>query len=170
MCVPNPAAAPVRGDDGSACAIPAEAISAGRAFPLRSRAGGSCRDWIRYLHQELGDPLRDAGEPMRRMFRIYLRENRTDRLVNRLVALEAEAQAELARERAEKEALQREISLNRRMLDDRDMQFSALKSEFAALQRDWAWRSLREARRGLLRIRGLFGTARAARRTGQAAG
>lgn len=145
-------------------------MSADRTFPLESHAGGSCREWIDYLHRELGDPLCEASEPMRRMVRIYLRENRAERLVNRLVALERAAQSDLVRERGERQALEREIAFNRRMLDDRDRQYAALKSECAALQRRWSWRTLRGVRRVLMKFRGSARPVRPVGNTGRVAG
>jgi hypothetical protein len=139
---------------------------ADRAFPLESRAGGNCRDWLRHLHESSGEPLSGAGEPMKRIFRIYQTENRTDLLVSRLVGIERSVQGELSRERAAAAALARENRFVRRMLDDRDREFSALKAEFAALHSNWAWRALRTVRWELGRIRRLFRPAATGDRAG----
>lgn len=170
---PAPASTRAGGAEGPAAARERgrpEIMDAASVFPLESRAGGSCREWIHYLHQGPGEPLDDAGEPMRRIYCIYQKEGRADRLVSRLVALEREARVEFIVERSEKERLLREAALNLRMLQDRDRQFAALKAECAALQGDWAWRAIRSTRRGLSRMRGLLLPARDAGRAGAAAG
>jgi len=146
----------------------------GAAYPLESRAGGDFAEWIRRVYEVAGDPLSEAGEPMRWLHGICRREGRTDRLVNCLLRAEKAAQAQLerergacARERAAAEALAREIQFVRRMLESRDQQFAALQAEFLAMRRSWVWRLARRARcaagraRRLLAPRGAPGWGRA---------
>jgi hypothetical protein len=132
-----------------------EMLLAEHAFPLESRAGGNYRDWIHSLHRDTGEALSDVGDPMRRIFRICQMENRTDRLVSRLVWIEKSVQEALSRERAEAQALASENRFIKRMLDDRDREFSALQAEFLALKRNWIWRAIRAVRCDLGRLRRL---------------
>ena len=130
-----------------------EAVHAERTFPLESRAGGSCRDWIQYLHAGADDATGEAGDPMKRIFRIYQRENRTERLVARLAAIDKATHAELQRERSAAADLAKENRLLQRMLDDRDRQYSALQMECVSLKRNWLWRTMRVVRTDLVRLR-----------------
>lgn len=43
----------------------------GAAFPLRSGAGGDFAEWVRRVHEDEGDPLGEAEEPMRWLFAIH---------------------------------------------------------------------------------------------------
>jgi hypothetical protein len=146
----------------------------GAAYPLESRAGGDFAEWIRGVYEVAGDPLSEAGEPMRWLHGICRKEGRTDRLVNCLLRAEKAAQAQLegeraacARERAAAVALEREVQFVRRMLESRDQQFAALQAEFVAMRRSWVWRLARRARcaagraRRLLAPRGAPGWGRA---------
>jgi hypothetical protein len=112
------------------------------------------------IRQDPGDPLSEANRPMRWLYRNCVREGRTDRLVNCLIRLEAEARAQLLTERAgmqrEQAALIRENGLIRRMLADRDGQYGALQAELVALRRDWVLRFIRTLRSDVRRIRRLF--------------
>jgi len=63
---------------------------------LESGAGGIFRDWIYDLYKETGDPLSEANEPFKWIYKMYEKENRVDRLVNRLLRIEKSLQAELA--------------------------------------------------------------------------
>jgi hypothetical protein len=127
-----------------------------RTFPLESRAGGDCGEWIKCLLQDTGEPLSEASEPMRRILKMCEIENRTDRLVNRLVGIERSVHGQLSRERVAADALAKENKFFKRMLVDRDREFSALQTEFVALKRDWAWRTVRMVRCDLARLRRLF--------------
>jgi len=136
----------------------------GGAYPLESRAGGDFAEWIRRVYEVAGDPLSEAGEPMRWLYGICRKEGRTDRLVNCLLRAEKAAQAQLerekaafARERASSEALARENRFVRRLLENRDQQFAALQAEFLDVRRSWAWRLVRRARCAAGRARRLLG-------------
>jgi hypothetical protein len=133
-----------------------EMMLAERTFPLPSHAGGNCREWIQYLHKDAGEPLSETGDQMRRIFRIYQMENRTDRLVNRLVGIEKALQVELSRERAKADELAEENKFIKRMLSDRDREYSALQSEFRSMKHDWVWRTMRMIRCELGRLRRFF--------------
>lgn len=146
----------------------------GAAYPLESRAGGDFAEWIRRVYEVAGDPLSEAGEPMRWLHGICRKEGRTDRLVNCLLRAEKAAQVQLERERAESageraaaEALAREIQFVRRMLESRDQQFAALQAELLAMRRSWVWRLARRAQcaagraRRMLAPRGAPGWGRA---------
>jgi hypothetical protein len=152
------------------CSEQPEMMVADRTFPLESRAGGNCRDWLRHLHQNVGEPLSEAGDAMKRVFKIYQMENRTDRLVGRLVGIEKAMQGEISRERAAAQVLARENKFIKRMLDDRDREFSALQAEFVALRHDWVWRAMRTLRGELGRLRRLFRPSAAGVRTSQQGG
>jgi hypothetical protein len=145
-----------------------EMMLAERTFPLQSRAGGNCREWIQYLHKDVGDPLSDVGDQMRRILRIYQMENRTDRLVNRLVAIEKSLQAELRTERASAEALASETKFVKRLLEDRDRDYSALQAEFLAMRHDWVWRTVKMIRFELGKVRRMFRPAPAGARVSEA--
>jgi hypothetical protein len=136
-----------------------EMMLAERTFPLPSHAGGNCREWIQYLHKDAGEPLSEMGDQMRRIFRIYQMENRTDRLVNRLVGIEKALQGELLRERARAEEFAQENKFVKRMLSDRDREYSALQSEFKSMKHDWVWRTMRMIRSEFGRARRLFRSA-----------
>jgi len=136
----------------------------GGAYPLQSRAGGDFDEWVRRVYEEGGDPLSEAGEPMRWLYGICLKEGRTDRLLNCLLRIERAAHAQLeaeraacGRERAAVAALERENRLVRRMLESRDRQFATLQADVVALRRDWAWRAVQKARCGLGRARRMLG-------------
>jgi hypothetical protein len=133
-----------------------EILDAVCAFPLESRAGGSCRDWFLFLRRDFGDPLSEASEPLRRIFEFCKEENRADRLVNRLIGIERAVQKELLREKAATETLVNENRFIRRMLDDRDRQYAELQVELVAMRRDWAWRAIRMLRRRLGRLCRLY--------------
>ena len=149
-------------------------MRAGGSFPLASGAGGIFRDWIYYLFQDLADPLSEASEPLKWIYQIYAQEKRTDRLVNRLLAIEKEGHAQLQRERADKRAVaddraalarDRDALIAERTalraerdqilatLTERDRQFAALHADYAALRRDWAGRAVRMVRNDLRRLR-----------------
>ncbi len=120
----------------------------GGTFPLESRAGGNFRDWIYYLYRDLEDPLSEANEPMRWIFRIFHKENRTDRFANRLLAIEKEARVELERLRIQNEilvgqrgALTRELEETTAVICRERDSFDADRAEF---ERDL---SVREAER-----------------------
>jgi hypothetical protein len=133
-----------------------EMMLAERTYPLQSKAGGNCRDWIQYLHKDVSEPLSEVGDQMRRIYRIYQMENRTDRMVNRLVGIEKMLQAELSKERAAAETHASENKFIKRMLEDRDREFAALQAEFASMRHDWVWRTIRTIRCELGRVRRLF--------------
>lgn len=63
---------------------------------LESRAGGIFRDWIYDLYNDVDDPLSEAAAPFKWIYKIYEKENRVDRLVNRLLGIEKSLQEELA--------------------------------------------------------------------------
>ena len=130
-----------------------------RTFPLPSRAGGNCREWIQYLHKDAGEPLSEMGDQMRRIFRIYQMENRTDRLVNRLVGIEKALQGELCGERARADEFAQENRFIKRMLSDRDREYSALQAEFKSMKHDWVWRTMRMIRCEFGRARRFFRSA-----------
>jgi Radical SAM superfamily len=95
-------------DDSSAlkiCKGCNDIMRVGGAFPLQSQAGGTFRDWIYYLYQDLDDPLSEANEPMKWIFKIYQNENRVDRFANRLLEIEKRTHADLMLERTERLAL-----------------------------------------------------------------
>jgi hypothetical protein len=154
----------------AACAEQPEMTGGARSFPLESRAGGDFGEWIRILLQDTGEPLSETGETMKRILRVCEIENRTDRLVNRLVAIEKSVQGQLSNERAAAEALAKENRFIGRMLEDRDREFAALQTEFVALKRDWAWRTVRMIRCDLTRLRRLFRPSGARSRASQPGG
>jgi sulfatase maturation enzyme AslB (radical SAM superfamily) len=69
---------------------------------LKSGAGGIFRDWIYDLYKETDDPLSHATAEFKWIYRIYEKEKRLDRLVNRLLEVEQSLQAELATVRRSK--------------------------------------------------------------------
>jgi hypothetical protein len=119
----------------------------GGTLPLASGGGGNFRDWIYHLHEDLDDPLSEANPAMRWIFKIYEKEGRTDRMVNRLLGLEraltAERDAllvqrdELAFLRdmftADRAAVAADRSAIQGRLDERDRQFAALHAEYTAV-------------------------------------
>jgi len=153
MVTKNPGESPAGIASAPTSAERMEMMSAERTFPLESGAGGSCREWIQYLHQDAHRAMADANEPLKRIFALYQRENRADRLVNRLVAIEKALHAELQKERAAVAVLSRENKFVQRMLDDKDRQYASLQTEFVALRNDWAWRTIRMIRGRLGRVR-----------------
>jgi hypothetical protein len=60
---------------------------------------------------------------------------------------------QLARERTRNADLMRENKFILRMLRDRDGQLAALQTEFAAMRRDWVWRTIGMARIEIRRLR-----------------
>jgi hypothetical protein len=147
-------------DDGSSleiCRSCNDIMKVGGTFPLASRAGGNFRDWVYYLFQDLDDPLSEANEAMKWIFRIYQKEGRADRFANRLLGIEKAAQGELREERRAREALAGELESVQRTLDDRDREFAALHAEYSAMRRDRFWRVASMLRNDLKRIRRLFG-------------
>jgi hypothetical protein len=149
-------------DDGCAleiCRQCNDVMKIGGTFPLESHAGGIFRDWIYYLYQDLPDPLSEANEPMKWIFRIYEKEGRTDRFANRLLRLEREAQRELAAKRTEVADLTGECDLLRvecaslqRMLDERDRDFAHLHAEYVAIRNSLTWRLVRMLANDINRI------------------
>jgi hypothetical protein len=100
---------------------------------------------------------------MRWLYAVCRRENRVDRLVNRLVRVEKAAQAELRRERAATDSCQaavaqllRDKRLLRKMLDERGRQLAEVQAELAAMRRNGFWRIVRLLRSDARRIRRLF--------------
>lgn len=93
---------------------------------------------------------------MRRIFMIYKLEDRTERLVDRLVAIEREAQTHLSMERIRGQALEKDCAFMKRMLDERDRECAALRAEFAGMNRNWAWRAIRMIRCDIGRLRRIF--------------
>ncbi len=57
----------------------------GHSPVLASGAGGIFRDWIYDLYKETDDPLSNATVAFKWIYKIYEKENRLDRLVNRLL-------------------------------------------------------------------------------------
>jgi MoaA/NifB/PqqE/SkfB family radical SAM enzyme len=136
--------------------------------PLESKAGGLMRDWIYYIYQEVDDPFSSANEVMKWIYRIYLKEGRTDRLVNRLVQYEKEANErfleartsvesltrdrdnilrDLEASKADRENLVKDVEAIKRekekiqaLLDERDAQFASLHADYVAVRRDPVWR------------------------------
>ena len=129
----------------------------GGTWPLASGAGGNFRDWAYYLHQDLEDPLSEATAPLKWIFQIYQKENRTDRFANRLLAIEKAAHADsqrlrqdLADQLAAQNSLQlrfdergRQLDRIQQQLDERDQQFQALHAEYVAMRRNRLWRLVR---------------------------
>jgi radical SAM protein with 4Fe4S-binding SPASM domain len=155
-------------------------MRAGGSFPLASRAGGIFRDWIYDLYREQPDSLSEASDSLKWIYQIYEKEKRTDRFVNRLLAIEKAGHEELRRERADKLAvaadraalarardslsaerfaLRAERDRIQRNLEARDRQFAALHADYASLRRDWAWRLGQMIRNDLKRLRRLWARA-----------
>ena len=138
----------------------------GGTLPLASGGGGNFRDWVYYLHQDLEDPLSEASEPLKWIFQIYQKENRTDRFANRLLAIEKATQAELqltrrelAGQTAKSNSIQfqfdergRELDRVQRLLDERDRQFQALHQDYVAMRRHLVWRIVRMVRNDFKRV------------------
>ena len=138
----------------------------GGTLPLASGGGGNFRDWVYYLHQDLEDPLSEASEPLKWIFQIYQKENRTDRFANRLLAIEKATQAELQLTRreladriAKSNSIQfqfdergRELDRVQRLLDERDRQFQALHQDYVAMRRHLVWRIVRMVRNDFKRV------------------
>lgn len=125
----------------------------GAAFPLQSGAGGDFATWVRRMHEEDGDPLSEAEEPMRWLLAICEEGRRVDRLVGGLVRIERSVQGELREQRAaadrcraEVAALLKENRLARRMLEARDRQLASIQAEILATRGHWAWRLTQNAR------------------------
>ncbi len=100
---------------------------------LESGAGGIFRDWIYDLHKETEDPLSEATPPFKWIYKIYEKEKRLDRLVNRLLGTEKSVQQESAVLRAELAVLRVELA--------------GLHTELAAVRRSKTWRIVNAARR-----------------------
>jgi hypothetical protein len=133
-------------EDSSALKICRECndiMRVGGTLPLASGAGGSFRDWVYYLHQDLENPLSEASEALKWIFQIYQKENRTDRFANRLLAIEKAAQVDLARLRRDLDERGRQIDGIQRQLDERDRQFQALHTEYVAMRKHLVWRIIR---------------------------
>lgn len=62
----------------------------GHSPVLESGSGGIFRDWIYDLYKESADPLSNATLAFKWIYKIYEKENRLDRLVNRLLEMDAE--------------------------------------------------------------------------------
>ncbi len=152
-----------------------DVMRAGGTPPLDSKAGGLMRDWVYYLFKDMEDPTSEMNEAMKWIFRIYQKEGRADRFANRMVELEKAAQAELARERREREAVEAAVDAERanvssirgdrdailrekegiqKMLDQRDTEFAALHAELVAMRKDKAWRFVSMVRRDFRRMTG----------------
>jgi len=83
-----------------------DVMRVGNATPLPSGAGGIFRDWIFNLYQDQPQLLPAATPPFRWIYRIYEKEQRLDRMVNRLLEIEAGLQRTLA----EREQIIHELS------------------------------------------------------------
>lgn len=86
---------------------------------LESGAGGIFRDWIYDLYKETDDALSEANEPFKWIYKIYEKENRVDRLVNRLLRIEKPLQAELAEFKAVRRSKAWRILMTARQIRDR---------------------------------------------------
>lgn len=98
----------------------------GNALPIPSGAGGNFRDWIYHLHKEQPRPLPHATPPFAWIYRIYAQENRLDRMVDRLLEIERDLQAENAHLR---DTLRREVETLRtevRRKEEENSRLSAL--------------------------------------------
>lgn len=142
----------------------------GAAFPLQSGAGGDFATWVRRMHEEDGDPLSEAEEPMRWLLAICKEGRRVDRLVGGLVRIERSVQGELREQRAaadrcraEVAALLKENRLARRMLEARDRQLALMQSEIMAARVNWVWRLARGVCCASRAVRRLLGMAAATR-------
>lgn len=132
--------------------------------PLASLNGGLFRDWVYYLFKDMDDPLSEANDVMKWIIRIYEKEGRTDRLVNRLLEIEKASHEALLEERAALAALSvdratilAERQSIQRMLDERDRQFAELHAGWVAMRRDPLWRFANMIRNDLRRILRIFG-------------
>jgi len=130
-----------------------ETVNAARTYPLQSKAGGSVGDWIQYLHRDPGFSTGEAGDAIKRIFAIFQGQDRTELLVNRLVAIENATHSELLREKAAAAELANENRFLKRMLDDRDRQYKALQAEYVSLHRSWIWRTIRAIQSDFGRLR-----------------
>ena len=140
--------------------------------PLDSMAGGLFRDWIYDLYKDTDDPLSEANEVMKWIFKIYLKEGRTDRLANRFIAIEKEGHKKLQEIQAalaslhldrltilkDNEAIKREKESIQATLDERDRQYAELHAEWTSMRKDSMWRFVSMIRRD---IRRLFGASKA---------
>jgi hypothetical protein len=123
--------------------------------PLGHPAGGTVSDWIYELHRDDADPLADASPAMRWLYQVYAKENRTDRLVNRLIALENTAHHQLCAERTAHHATQ--AGLLEQLCAERTAHhttqvrlhatIAALEAQLAAMKHRPGWRRLEAARR-----------------------
>ena len=134
-----------------------------RAFPLESRAGGDLHCWMRAVRGGGADPLPEAGDIMRWLYRFSESQGCTEGLVNGLLAAEKSAlalaerqKAEASRRRSDVALLTREIRFVQGLLDRRDQQFAALQGELNAMQADALWRLVQRVRRARKRLLALF--------------
>ncbi|MFL6446246.1 MAG: radical SAM protein [Bryobacteraceae bacterium] len=102
---------------------------------LDSGAGGIFRDWIYDLYKQADDPLSEANPSFKWIYQLYAKENRIDRLVNRLLLVEKSVQADSAR-------LQVELSL--------------LQQELAAVRSSVTWRIINTAKKMRQRLTNLW--------------
>lgn len=105
---------------------------------FRRNVGGILSDWIHTLHaDEPAAAFSEATPAQRWLLQIYQKENRLDRAVNRLLAIEKRLQRQLDEEETNREAirdfLEREVA-------NRDARIAELERENAALRASRAWR------------------------------
>ena len=77
--------------------------------PLESQAGGRLPDWIYDLYKAENDGLSHATSGFKWLYAIYQKEDRLDRLVNRLLLIEKNAALELKKVKSENLNLQKSV-------------------------------------------------------------
>ena len=90
--------------------------------PLESQAGGRLPDWIYDLYKAENDGLSHATSGFKWLYAIYQKEDRLDRLVNRLLLIEKNAALELKNVKSENLNLKKSIG-------EKDNRISELDSE-----------------------------------------
>jgi len=100
---------------------------------------------------------------MKWIFRIYQKENRLDRLANRLIGFEKLAHGQYVREgdahraaQVDREKLRQDRDALQKKLDERDREFAALHADYVKIRRSWSWRLSNLVRNDAARIWGLI--------------
>ena len=123
--------------------------------PLGHADGGTVSEWVYELHRDNADPLADANPAMRWLYQVYAKENRTDRMVNRLLALEKAAHDQLSAERTAHHATQVRLhgelaaahAANHATQVRAQAAVAELEAQLAAMRNARGWRMLEFFRR-----------------------
>lgn len=109
--------------------------------PLGHPAGGIISDWVYDLHRDADTaPLPEANPAMRWLYQLYAKEDRVDRLVNRLLKVDRETSGRLAQ--AESEITDLHTTVHQKNLHLLDLQ-----RQLEELRASRGWRMLERLRR-----------------------